>query len=102
MPKGNMKETPQDVAVTKKALKNSGAVLLAFVKGIEELDERAAELKEQRKSKLAAAKSEGYDPKAIKAVVKRRAETSEQAAARAELSAVADLYLVAVTDAENA
>jgi uncharacterized protein (UPF0335 family) len=102
MPKGKMKETPEDQAVTKKALENSGAALLAYVEGIEDLDERAAELKEQRKAKLAAAKSEGYDPKAIKMVIKRRAETSEQAAARAELGAVAELYLVAVTDAENA
>jgi uncharacterized protein (UPF0335 family) len=101
MPKGKMKETPEDQAVTKKALENSGAALLAFVEGVEDIEERMVELKAQRKAKLDAAKSEGYDPKAIKAVVKRRAETPEQAAARAELGATAELYLVAVTDAEN-
>lgn len=101
MAKAKMKETAEDEAVTRKALENSGAALLAIVEGIEDLDERAAELKDQRKQKLAAAKSQGFDPKAIKLVVKRRAETQEQAKARAELGAIADLYLVAVNDAEN-
>lgn len=101
MPKGKMKETPEDQAVTKKALENSGGALLTVVEGIEDIEERMIELKAQRKAKLDAAKSDGYDPKAIKAVIKRRAETSEQAAARAELSATAELYLSAVNDAES-
>lgn len=101
MPKAKMKQTPEDEAVTRKALENSGMSLLAIVEGIEALDARAEELKEQRKAKLAAAKSEGFDPKAIKAVVKRRAESEEARSARLELAQVTDLYLVAVTDAEG-
>lgn len=96
-----MKQTPADEAVTRKALENSGAQLLAHVEAVERLDDVAANLKEQRKERLAAAKAEGFDPKAIKQVIRRRAETPEAQKARHELAAVTDLYLVALTDAEN-
>lgn len=99
---GRMKETDDDKAVTRKALENSGAKLLEHVVGLEDLRERMAELKEQERDKLAAAKSDGFDKKAIKTVIKRRAETEEQAAARSTLATVVDLYLQAVTDAESA
>lgn len=91
-----MKETPADVAVTQKALENSGAKLLEYVEGLEDIAERMADLKQQVADKMRAAKADGYDPKAIKAAVRERAKTEEQRAAAEELGAVVQTYLDAL------
>ena len=96
MPKTPMKETAADKAVTRAALENSGAKLLEFVEGLENLAERMAELKDQAATKYANAKSEGFDKKAIKLVIRRRAMTPEQIAAQGELGLIADTYMQAL------
>jgi uncharacterized protein (UPF0335 family) len=91
-----MKETAADKAVTKAALENSGAMLLDFVEGLEDLDARIAELKDQAAVKYANAKSQGFDKKAIKLVIKRRSMTPEQIKAQGELGLIAETYMQAL------
>ena len=91
-----MKNTPEDEAVARKALENSGARLLEIVEGLEDLGDRLAALREDFKQRLGAAKSEGYSTAAIKAVMRRRAATPEALAAADELSAVVDTYMTAL------
>jgi uncharacterized protein (UPF0335 family) len=91
-----MKETAADKAITKAALENSGAMLLDFVEGLEDLDARIAELKDQAAVKYANAKSQGFDKKAIKMVIKRRAMTPEQIKAQGELGLIAETYMQAL------
>lgn len=97
-----MKETQADKAVRARVLENSGKRLLEIVEGVEELDERIATLKEDRKTRFANAKGEGYSVGAIKAVIKRRAASPEAIAAAKELDDTASLYLEAIGDAESA
>jgi uncharacterized protein (UPF0335 family) len=96
-----MKETEADKAVTAKALENAGAALLAVVVGLEELAERMAELKGQAKAKLDAAKAEGFDPKAIRALLRERAKTETQIKAAEELALIVKTYAEAVDLAEE-
>jgi uncharacterized protein (UPF0335 family) len=91
-----MKETAADKAVRRAALENSGVKLLAHVEGIEEVLDRIGELKDQLAAKYGAAKSEGFDKKAVKAVVRKRAMTPEAIAAQAELALVVDTYMQAL------
>lgn len=98
--KAPMKETAADKAVTAAALENSGASLLGHVESIEEVLARMADLKEQIGAKYAAAKSEGFDKKAVKAVVRRRAMTPEQIKAQGELSLVVATYEAALMSLE--
>lgn len=91
-----MKETAEDKAVTQKALENSGAKLLEYVEGLEEIAERMGDLKQQVADKMRAAKVDGYDPKAIRAAVRERAKTEEQRAAAEEFGAVVQTYLDAL------
>lgn len=100
MKKTPMKETAADKAVTAAALENSGQVLLLHVEGIEEVMARLDDLKEQLSTKYASAKAEGYDKKALKAVVRRRAMTPEQIKAQGELSLVVATYEAALQSLE--
>ena len=95
-----MKETDADRAVTKAALENSGEVLLQHVEGIEEALARIDDLKEQVGTKYAGAKSDGYDKKALKQLIKRRGMTPEQIKAQGELSLVVTVYEAALTSLE--
>lgn len=95
-----MKETPADEAVRTRVLENSGRRLLEIVEGLEDLADRIGTLREDVKSRLAAAKSEGYSTGAIRQVLRRRAATPEALAAAAELDAVVDTYLSALGVAE--
>lgn len=94
--KAPMKETEADKAVTAAALENSGQKLADHIEGIEDILDRMAELKEQMATKYAGAKSDGFDKKAIKAVIRRRAMTPEQLKAQGELSLVVTLYETAL------
>jgi uncharacterized protein (UPF0335 family) len=91
-----MKETEADKAVTAAALENSGLALLDHVTGIEGVLDRMADLKAQLATKYAACQSDGFDKKAVKQVVKRRAMTPEQIKAQGELSLVATTYEAAL------
>lgn len=102
MGKAKMKETAEDVAVKETALENSGARLLEIVTGLEDTLERIDLLKEIFKDRMNAAKAEGYDKAAVKALIKRRAMTEDQKKAQAELSLVIATYEGAVILAELA
>lgn len=95
-----MKETPEDAAVARKALENSGARLMQIVERLEGLADQLAELRGEVKETMAGAKSEGFSPAAIRQVIKRRADTPEAAKAREELGLVVDTYLAALEVAE--
>lgn len=90
--KSMMKNTPEDEAVTQKALENSGARLLEIIEGVEELMDRRAAISEDMKQRFAVAKSEGFSVAAIKSVIKRRNASPESLAALAELETVAEVY----------
>lgn len=91
-----LKETPADKLVRRAAMQNSGQRLLEIITGIEELNERAAQIADDKKLRFAGAKSDGYDTKAIREVIRRRAQDDSAIAARRELEAVVDTYLAAL------
>lgn len=91
-PGRKMKETPADEAVRNSALENAGVRLLEIVQGLEDLADRMADLRADVKTRMDAAKSEGYSAAAIKLVMKRRAATPEALAAQQELLLVVDTY----------
>lgn len=95
-PGRQLKETPADQAVRHKALENSGARLLEIVTGLEALADRQADLAADRKQRFQAAKSEGYSVPAIKALLRRRAATSETIKAQKELDLVVATYAEAL------
>lgn len=95
-----MKETPADEAVRGRVLENSGKRLLEIVEGLEDLADRIGTLREDVKTRMANAKSEGYSPPAIKALLRKRATTSEALAAQAELLLVVETYEAALGVAE--
>ncbi len=80
------------------AFENSGARLLDIVTGIEKNREAIAAAKKVEKEAFGRAESDGYDKKALKAVLKQRAETDE---GRLELFRVVDTYLETIELAEN-
>lgn len=90
--KSMMKNTPEDEAVTKKALENAGVRLLEIVEALEDLADKRAAISTDMKERFASAKSEGYSVAAIKMVLKRRAASPEALAAFAELEEVAEVY----------
>lgn len=95
-----MKETPADEAVRNAALENSGRRLLEIVGHLEDVADRMANLRADAKTQLDAAKSEGYSPAAIRALIKKRAATPEAIKAQEELALVVDTYEAALGVAE--
>lgn len=91
-----MKETPADEAVRGRVLENSGKRLLEIVEGLEELADRIGALREDMKTRLGAAKSDGYSTAAIRALLKKRVASPEAVAAQAELALVVDTYEAAL------
>jgi len=75
----------------------AGAQLLAFVERIESMEAEIAERNGDKRDIYAEAKGNGYDVKAIKAIVRRRAKDPGEAA---EEDAVVDTYLTAIQQAE--
>lgn len=67
--------------------------LRSFVERIERLEEEKREVAEQIKEVFAELKSDGFDSKAIRAIVRRRKQDPD---AVAEEEAVLDLYLNAL------
>ena len=91
-----MKETKDDKAVRRAAMENSGQRLLDAIECIEDIDEKIAALSDDKKSRFAMLKSDGYDTKAVRRVIKRRAMSPEALSAAQELDAVVDVYLAAL------
>ena len=88
-----LKETKADKAVRRGALENSGEKLAGIVGQLEAIAEEIRELKSSAKVIHGTAKGDGYDPKAIKAVIRERARTDEERAAQGEFNLVVATYL---------
>lgn len=71
----------------------TGERLRAFVERIERLEEEKREVAEQIKEVYAELKGDGFDTKAIRAIVRRRKQDPE---AVAEEEAVIEMYLSAL------
>lgn len=95
-----MKETPADEQVRARVMENGGKRLLEIVEGLEDLADRMTTLREDVKTRMGAAKSEGYSTAAIRAVLKRRATTSEDLEKAKALEEVIGVYMSALGDAE--
>lgn len=78
---------------------NAAARLFGFVQRIERLDEEAANLGDDRKEVYKEVRSEGFDAKTLKLVVKRR---RMDPAERQEEDAILELYERVVGEAESA
>ena len=70
-----------------------GAQLRAIVERIERLEEEKREVAEQVKEVYAEAKGNGFDPKALRDVIRLRRKPAEE---RAEADAMLGLYLDAL------
>lgn len=97
-----MKETKADKAVRRAAMENSGQRLLDAIEGIEDIDEKILALSDDKKARFAGLKSDGYDTKAVRRVIKRRAMSPEAFSAAQELDAVVDTYLAAIGAVDEA
>lgn len=74
-------------------MNGAAARLRAFVERIEALHEDAAAISEDLKEVYGELKGEGFDAKAVRAIVKMR---KEDPAVRAEFEAIVDLYKTAL------
>ncbi|WP_457797607.1 DUF2312 domain-containing protein [Methylocystis sp. S23] len=66
--------------------------LKSYVERIVRLNEEIASLKEDVKDLVMEAKSDGFDPKAIRAIVKESMQTQAERAAVREVEAIIDIY----------
>lgn len=80
-----------NAAVAKKG-HNSNAQLQSYVERFKHLAEQADELREDTKELAKEAKGNGFDPGAIKAIVKRQMETEEKRGKRETKETVIDTY----------
>lgn len=71
----------------------AGDRLLSIVERIERLNEEVKALNDDKKDIMTEAKSAGFDPKTIRAVIKMRAEDEAE---REERQMLLDLYLKAL------
>lgn len=77
----------------------SGAQLLSGIERIERLHEEKRNIEGDIKDIYAELKSNGYDTKAIRELVKRRAKDPD---ARSEFEAIVDLYEQEIANASRA
>ncbi|MCA1381085.1 MULTISPECIES: DUF2312 domain-containing protein [unclassified Bradyrhizobium] len=73
-----------------------GGKIRSFVERIENLDSEMQELSEQKKEVFAEAKSEGFDVKILKEIIKLRKEDKNE---RDERESLLDLYMRAMETA---
>ncbi len=73
-----------------------GGRIRSFVERIEHLDTELQELNEQKKEVFAEAKSEGFDVKILKEIIKLRKEDQDK---RDERDALLDMYMRAMESA---
>jgi uncharacterized protein (UPF0335 family) len=74
---------------------NSSAQLKSIIERIENLNTQIDDLKTDQKEIFAEAKSNGYDPSALRAVIKYRKEDADK---RANREAILETYLHALGD----
>lgn len=77
----------------------SGQQLLSIVERIERQHEAKREIEEDTREIYAEAKANGYDTKAIRELVKRRAKDPSE---RSEFEAIVDLYEQEIANASRA
>lgn len=77
----------------------SGQQLLSIIERIERQHEAKREIEEDTREIYAEAKANGYDTKAIRELVKRRAKDPD---ARSEFEAIVDLYEQEIANASRA
>lgn len=77
----------------------SGQQLLSIIERIERMHEEKRLIESDTKEIYAEAKANGYDTKAIRELVKRRAKDPD---ARSEFEAVVDLYEQEIANASRA
>lgn len=77
----------------------SGQQLLSIIERIERQHEAKREIEEDTREIYAEAKASGYDTKAIRELVKRRAKDPD---ARSEFEAIVDLYEQEIANASRA
>jgi len=77
----------------------AGNRVRSFVERIEQLDTELQEINEQRKEVFAEAKSEGFDVKVLKEIVKLRKQDQDE---RDEHETLLDVYMRAMESAEPA
>lgn len=71
----------------------TAAEIRQFVERYEKLDAEKKDIQEAMKEVMAEAKSRGYDPKVLRAVIARR---KQDAAERDEFEALLELYMQAI------
>jgi uncharacterized protein (UPF0335 family) len=76
-----------------------GGRIRSFVERIEHLDTELQELSEQKKEVFAEAKSEGFDVKILKEIIKLRKEDKNE---RDERETLLDMYMRAMESEERA
>lgn len=72
---------------------DSRSLLRSIVERGERIGDEIEQAQEDMKELLAEAKSHGFNPAAIRAVLKRRNETPDKKSKREEFESVFDLYL---------
>ncbi|MBL3598170.1 DUF2312 domain-containing protein [Rhodovulum sulfidophilum] len=84
-----MKETAEDEAVREKTYRVVADELRGFIERFETLAEEKAQIGDQQKEVMAAAKARGYDTKALRRIIALRKRYAEDIA---EEEAVLQLY----------
>ena len=77
----------------------SGQQLLSIIERIERMHEAKREIEEDTREIYSEAKANGYDTKAIRELVKRRAKDPSE---RSEFEAIVDLYEQEIANASRA
>ncbi|MCS0497888.1 DUF2312 domain-containing protein [Ancylobacter sp. MQZ15Z-1] len=88
-----MSDQPKDQPLSDAPASFAKEQLKAFIERIERLEEEKKAIADDIKDVFAEAKGTGFDPKALKEILKIRRQDADQ---RAEHDAIVDLYLQAL------
>lgn len=91
-----MKDTGADKVVKLQAQDSANNRLAGHIAALDGHLDQLAQLKKIIKERFKLLESEGYEPKAVKAAMKRRDETDESKQARFAFEETVGLYLAAV------
>jgi len=82
-------------------MSEAGYQLKAYVERIERIDDERDQLSDDKRVVYAEAKAGGFTPKAIRAVVRRRAALAKNRDAQLELEALYETYLAAIAEIDG-
>jgi uncharacterized protein (UPF0335 family) len=98
--------TPRTLTAAEVAAKHNGSLppkhhnqsgqLQSYIERFENLAQQMADLRDDQKELSQEAKSNGFEPAAIKAIVKRRMESAEQKVKREARESTIDTYMNAL------